>query len=330
MTPFRNHPMIESLLNACRKLVSIAAFIMMGNAHAIVPESGWWWNDAEGGRGYAIEIQDDQIFFTSFTYDGNGLPIWYYSFGKLTGDRNYSGRVLRSTQGACFGCTQKAPITVDVGAMTLSFSSATNASLSLLGFKTELKRFDFTPGQDNTKIPGACYGEWSAVIGSASFPVYYGERLRFSSTYNSTTLSGSRKGDSSDIALCSYDASTRSWSILLDSSASYYQFFSFKFTGFNSIEGSHWTILKGSTLSGSGTNFVAYRTASKSAVQGLGGPAKAQALQGSLNESTDAQMTQDRALAESTKSNVPAPPEIQDAATRALLSFPRQPPSSFR
>lgn len=43
-----------------------------------MPETGWYWNPAEGGRGYFIEAQGDQVFFGAFMYRGDGAPIWYY------------------------------------------------------------------------------------------------------------------------------------------------------------------------------------------------------------------------------------------------------------
>ena len=31
------------------------------------PQTGWWWNPVEGGRGYSIETQGNHIFFAAFT-----------------------------------------------------------------------------------------------------------------------------------------------------------------------------------------------------------------------------------------------------------------------
>jgi len=162
------------------------------------PESGWWWNPSESGRGYAIEIQDNQLFFAAFTYDANKQPVWYYSSGTITGDSTYIGRVVKATNGACFGCTEGAPQNVDVGSMKISFNGGKDATLNILGFTTNITRFDFANG-DNTSYPNACYGEWAATIGNASLPVYFGERLRFQSVYiygNTTFLAGNRAGNS--------------------------------------------------------------------------------------------------------------------------------------
>jgi hypothetical protein len=33
------------------------------------PETGWWWNPAEGGRGFAIEVQGGTMYFAGYMYD---------------------------------------------------------------------------------------------------------------------------------------------------------------------------------------------------------------------------------------------------------------------
>lgn len=48
---------------------------------ATMPETGWYWNAAESGRGYFIEVQRDQMFFASFMYRADGQPVWYYYTG---------------------------------------------------------------------------------------------------------------------------------------------------------------------------------------------------------------------------------------------------------
>ena len=40
------------------------------------PETGWYWNPAEGGRGYALEVQNDKLFMAMFHYNDDGSPTW--------------------------------------------------------------------------------------------------------------------------------------------------------------------------------------------------------------------------------------------------------------
>ena len=50
-------------------MVLVFFSLFTGIARANSPESGWWWNPAEGGRGYSIEIQDNQLFFAAYSYE---------------------------------------------------------------------------------------------------------------------------------------------------------------------------------------------------------------------------------------------------------------------
>ncbi|MCU6434016.1 hypothetical protein LPB67_09580 [Undibacterium sp. Jales W-56] len=301
---------------------------LTGAAQANMPESGWWWNASEAGRGYSIEIQDNQIFVAAYTYDANKQPVWYYSSGTLSGDSSYSGRVVKAVNGSCFGCSQGTPQSLDSGAITIKFNGAKDATLTIMGYTTQITRFDFANG-DNTRYPNACYGEWSGVYGSPSFPVYNGERIKFNSTYIATDgtnyLKGYRTGSTANIALCSYDANSGYWSMILDSSTSYYQFFQFKFTGFNRMEGTHWTFLKGGTIAGSGENWVAFRTASKSFVLGLIAPATEKSEMmvdpNVLQTASEARLARDKSLADVSKGGTPVQPQIQDVLSKQLRAL---------
>lgn len=48
------------------------------------PETGWYWNPAEGGRGYAIEVQNDQLFMAMFHYNEDGSPTWNIVKGDIS------------------------------------------------------------------------------------------------------------------------------------------------------------------------------------------------------------------------------------------------------
>lgn len=48
-----------------------------------MPESGWWWDPAEPGSGFAIEVQRRQLFVVAYTYDALGQPTWLSAFGEI-------------------------------------------------------------------------------------------------------------------------------------------------------------------------------------------------------------------------------------------------------
>lgn len=96
----------------------------------ITPQNGWWWNPAEGGRGFAIEKQGNQIFLAGFLYDASGNAIWYVSTLTEQSGGAYTGQLLQYAGGQTLVGSYKAPTgNSTVAAITLNFSSATNASL---------------------------------------------------------------------------------------------------------------------------------------------------------------------------------------------------------
>ena len=58
---------------------TVLAFLMAvaGVCDAVLPDGGWYWNPAEAGRGFNIEIQDNLLFVAAFVYDVQGKPVWY-------------------------------------------------------------------------------------------------------------------------------------------------------------------------------------------------------------------------------------------------------------
>lgn len=110
------------------------------------PETGWWWNANEGGRGFSIEIQGDNIFVAGFMYDGAGNPIWYVSGGKMTNANYYEG----TWQQCAGGMAMSGPFrptacnNLSGGSIAINFSSTTNATLRLPdGRQLTLTRFSF-------------------------------------------------------------------------------------------------------------------------------------------------------------------------------------------
>ncbi|NJD87773.1 MAG: hypothetical protein FIB05_07150, partial [Betaproteobacteria bacterium] len=48
------------------------------------PQTGWWWNAAEDGRGYTIESTGSKIFFAAYLYDISGRSTWYIAAGPTS------------------------------------------------------------------------------------------------------------------------------------------------------------------------------------------------------------------------------------------------------
>jgi Cytochrome C oxidase, cbb3-type, subunit III len=110
------------------------------------PQSGWWWYEAEAGRGFAIEFQADAVFIAGFMYAANGDPTWYVSNGIMSSPSRYAGEWLAFTNGQAMGAPWRdATITVPhAGSLLLQFSDATHGNLTLPdGRIVPLTRFIF-------------------------------------------------------------------------------------------------------------------------------------------------------------------------------------------
>ena len=259
--------MRTQILKFIAMLFSLAAM----SAHAIFPDSGWYWNANQSGRGFNLEIQNNLLFVSAFAYTSGGQPVWYVSGGPMSSDRSYSGTLSLTNGGQCFGCTYRGPAFTNAGSISINFTDETHAVISLLGETISVQRQDFS---NYTISPDGLFGEWSITTGEPSFPVYFGDRLSFTgpAPTDVTNALGARTGSSSNIVLGIYNSSLGMWLMLVDSSTSYYQAYAFRFTGLNRLEGQQWTYLKTDKLSGSGLYFVAHRTKSQARVKGGSAP----------------------------------------------------------
>ncbi len=136
-------------------------------ARAFTPESGFYWNAAEPGTGYNLEIQDNFFALTAYVFASDGRPQWYTATGTLSGNARYTGVLDGFTGGQCIGCPYRAP-TAQLGAggaITLAFTSETRATLTVGGRTLTIERFDFylTRGQADPKTE-LMLGEWEMLI----------------------------------------------------------------------------------------------------------------------------------------------------------------------
>jgi hypothetical protein len=67
------------------KSLSIQRFVYASNGDTAHPQgpanpvTGIYWNYLEPGRGFAIEVQNDELYIGSYMYGANGDPVWYVS-----------------------------------------------------------------------------------------------------------------------------------------------------------------------------------------------------------------------------------------------------------
>ncbi len=119
-----------------------------GSIHAVVvpPQTGWWWNPAEGGRGFMIEFRGSSVFMAGFLYDVDGRPTWYVSSMTKNNSSSYVGTLIPYINGQTLtGSYKAATPQASVGTITLSFSGATNGTLTWPGGTIPIERFNVVP-----------------------------------------------------------------------------------------------------------------------------------------------------------------------------------------
>jgi hypothetical protein len=111
------------------------------------PQTGWWWNPLEGGRGFSIEVQGNNLFFAAFHYDANGRATWNVSPGPVSlGGSYFTSDLYDVTGGQTLGGAYRAPDAVKAGAITLSFSSPTQGTMTWPGGSVPIERQPLVPG----------------------------------------------------------------------------------------------------------------------------------------------------------------------------------------
>ena len=97
-----------------------------------MPQTGWWWNESESGRGFVIEVQGNKLFFSGYMYDDTGTATWYISTGDMTSTSLYTGLLQRCSGGQSLTGSYRTPGCVaDQGNITLQFTSQVAANMTL-------------------------------------------------------------------------------------------------------------------------------------------------------------------------------------------------------
>lgn len=110
------------------------------------PQSGYWYNPSEAGRGYTIEVQNNTVFIAAYMYDAQGNAVWYASGPATLGsDNTFQGSLDQFAGGQTLTGSYIAPnVVVNVGSITIQFSSPTAGMLTLPdGKQIPIQRFSF-------------------------------------------------------------------------------------------------------------------------------------------------------------------------------------------
>lgn len=115
------------------------------------PANGWWWNPAESGRGFALEVSGNTLFMAAYLYDAGGRATWYASSARFYADGSFSSTLDRYSGGQTLtGAYQAATLAGSGGAVSLACASTTACTLTWPGGTVPLQRFvwsgDAAPG----------------------------------------------------------------------------------------------------------------------------------------------------------------------------------------
>lgn len=128
-------------------------------SHAVAPQNGFWWTPSEGGTGYAIEVQSNQIFLATYTYDAAGQPTWFTASGTLsTSGTSATATLFRTVGGNCLGCAYRPPTaSTPQGTVSLTFTDGRTGTIRFPdGSQKSIVAFDFGTGS----IPQGLLGTW--------------------------------------------------------------------------------------------------------------------------------------------------------------------------
>ena len=127
------------------------------------PQTGWWWNPAEDGRGYSIEVHGRNLFFASFLYDVTGRSSWYVATGPWSLDGSYFDNRLLGARGGqtLWGAYSAFPALKDEGAITLAFNNSLTGTLVWPGGAVPIQRFNIVPnGLTMPPVPNQPESGW--------------------------------------------------------------------------------------------------------------------------------------------------------------------------
>jgi alpha-tubulin suppressor-like RCC1 family protein len=134
-----------------------------GPVAGTIPDTGWWWNPAEPGRGFMIEQSNGKIFMATFLYAFSGEATWFGSGPTAFGGGSYTGVLnLYGSGQTLTGAYQPATqVGGSFGNISIAFTSTTTGNLTWPEGTIPIERYDFvTNGSSMTPPPGTPQRGW--------------------------------------------------------------------------------------------------------------------------------------------------------------------------
>jgi hypothetical protein len=147
----------------CSVILSAATSVTANFVNSpVIPQTGFWWNPNESGRGFVIEQRGGSLFMAAFLYAPSGEATWYgIGPGPVTGSA-YTGALTNYCCGQTLNGAYRPPSVLgSAGSISISFSSATQGTLTWPEGTIPIQKFDFGPsGSEATQPVGTPQPGW--------------------------------------------------------------------------------------------------------------------------------------------------------------------------
>ena len=111
--------------------VALPAFNVGNNS--VTPAVGLWFNPAESGSGYALDVKHGVLVMTGYSYTSSGTPIWYLAAGPIV-NSVFTATLDKYAGGQCISCSYRPTAgNGNDGVVSITFSSPTTATMTLPG-----------------------------------------------------------------------------------------------------------------------------------------------------------------------------------------------------
>jgi hypothetical protein len=97
------------------------------------PEPGIWWNPAEGGRGFVLDVQGTQLLIGGYLYDTDGRASWLTTNGPMPTRFRFEGDWFRFADGQTLrgGFRPSRRVEPSVGRLVIEFTDPRTGTLTL-------------------------------------------------------------------------------------------------------------------------------------------------------------------------------------------------------
>jgi hypothetical protein len=185
-------------MHGMRRLMAGAALVLATQLSWAAPESGWWWNPAQAGRGLFIENQGNTLYLAAFLYTEDGRATWTVATLSATSATQYNGTLQSFGGGQTLtgAWTANTLTAANLGAVRIDEIDARHATLTWPGGVVAIERLALVPGGPTLPRPAGTPETgwwWNPAEPGRGFGIEM-RAARCLSVASCTTPSASRSG----------------------------------------------------------------------------------------------------------------------------------------